>query len=82
MQMVLWSRNFRDLAASVTRLATLADGGRISGTQVDTEVQRLRWLWQHTGTSHSITQGVSLDGLLPAESLAELDHFDRIQSLD
>jgi transcriptional regulatory protein RtcR len=75
----LWSGNFRDLSASVTRLATLADGGRISAAQVDAEVQRLRWLWQHTATGAAVTHGASLDGLLPAESLAELDLFDRVQ---
>ena len=74
-----WRGNFRDLAASVTRLATLADGGRISAAQVDAEVQRLRWLWQHTATDASATQGASLDGLISAESLADMDLFDRIQ---
>jgi transcriptional regulatory protein RtcR len=75
----LWSGNFRDLAASVTRLATLADGGRISAAQVDAEVQRLRWLWQHTASSESTTQGMALDGLLATKSLVEMDLFDRIQ---
>ena len=75
----LWSGNFRDLAASVTRLATLADGGRISAAQVDAEVQRLRWLWQHAATGESPTQRVALNELLSAESLADMDLFDRIQ---
>jgi transcriptional regulatory protein RtcR len=75
----LWSGNFRDLSASVTRLATLADGGRISAAQVEAEVQRLRWLWQHTATGETVTHGVALDDLLPAESLADMDLFDRIQ---
>jgi transcriptional regulatory protein RtcR len=74
-----WSGNFRDLAASVTRLVTLADGGRISAAQVDAEVQRLRWLWQHNAPSAAGTQRVTLDGLLSAAALAEMDHFDRIQ---
>jgi transcriptional regulatory protein RtcR len=42
-------------------------------------VQRLRWLWQHTATGESVTQGVALDGLLSAESLVDMDLFDRIQ---
>jgi transcriptional regulatory protein RtcR len=74
-----WSGNFRDLAASVTRLVTLADGGRISAAQVEAEVQRLRWLWQHTTPSAAGTQPVALDALLSAAALAEMDHFDRIQ---
>jgi transcriptional regulatory protein RtcR len=73
----LWSGNFRDLSASVTRLATLADGGRISTALVDAEMQRLRWLWLRTGASHG--QAVDLQTLLPEESLAEMDLFDRIQ---
>ncbi|WP_085317322.1 RNA repair transcriptional activator RtcR [Derxia lacustris] len=40
-----WRGNFRDLGASVTRLATLADGGRISEALVAAEIARLRWLW-------------------------------------
>jgi transcriptional regulatory protein RtcR len=74
-----WTGNFRDLAASVTRLVTLADGGRISAAQVDAEVQRLRWLWQHNVPSAAGTQRVALDGLLSAAALAEMDHFDRLQ---
>jgi transcriptional regulatory protein RtcR len=75
----LWSGNFRDLSASVTRLATLADGGRISAAQVEAEVQRLRWLWQHATTGETVAHEATLDGLLPVESLAELDLFDRVQ---
>ena len=40
-----WRGNFRDLAASMTRLTTLADGGRITLAQVEAETERLRWLW-------------------------------------
>ena len=40
-----WRGNFRDLAASMTRLATLADGGRITLAQVEAEIERLCWLW-------------------------------------
>src|SRR5450830_220827 len=41
-----WRGNFRDLSASVTRLATLADNGRIGIALVEAEIQRLRWQWQ------------------------------------
>jgi transcriptional regulatory protein RtcR len=75
----VWSGNFRDLAASVTRLATLADGGRISAAQVEAEVRRLRWLWQHSADGDLPSQGVALETLLPEPVLAELDRFDRIQ---
>ncbi|MDO5103840.1 MAG: RNA repair transcriptional activator RtcR [Lautropia sp.] len=45
----LWRGNFRDLSASITRLATLAEGGRITTTLVEAEISRLRWLWQQPG---------------------------------
>jgi transcriptional regulatory protein RtcR len=40
-----WSGNFRDLNASVTRMATLADSGRIGVDAVAAEVDRLRQQW-------------------------------------
>ena len=61
-----WSGNFRDLSASVTRLATLADGGRITTGQVEAEVQRLRWLWQRLDREPPHGE-VDLGTLLPEE---------------
>ena len=75
----LWSGNFRDLSASVTRLATLADGGRISIAQVDAELQRLAWLWQRQDGAAASVEGVDLEALLPEGSLAAMDLFDRVQ---
>ena len=74
----LWSGNFRDLAASVTRLATLADGGRIGEALVDAEIARLRWLWQRSVPDSSVP-GVNLDALLEQEAVASLDLFERLQ---
>ncbi|RQP22496.1 RNA repair transcriptional activator RtcR [Piscinibacter terrae] len=74
-----WNGNFRDLSASVTRLATLADGGRISTALVEAELQRLRWLWQRGAKSGPAGEGVDLDALLGESSHAELDLFDRLQ---
>lgn len=71
-----WTGNFRDLSGSITRLATLADGGRISVELVDAELQRLRWLWRRDTPGRD---DVDLDGLLDAERLAQLDLFDRLQ---
>jgi len=73
-----WPGNFRDLSASVTRLATLADGGRISSALVEAELQRLRWHWQHAG-SGSASNGVQLQTLIGEEALDALDLFDRLQ---
>lgn len=83
-----WRGNFRDLSASITRVATLADHGRIGIALVQAEMQRLRWQWQsQPGQTHgAIGVGVSaqtaltssLDDLLGA-SAGSLDTFDRMQ---
>jgi transcriptional regulatory protein RtcR len=80
-----WRGNFRDLSASIMRLATLADHGRIGIALVQAELQRLRWQWQpqtnpgnlETGTSLNITRP-SLEDLLGAKA-STLDTFDRVQ---
>ena len=69
-----WAGNFRDLAASVTRMATLSPKGRIDVDCVQAEVSRLGRLWA--------TEGDSDDGLaavMSAEAIDELDPFDRVQ---
>jgi transcriptional regulatory protein RtcR len=77
----LWCGNFRDLSASVTRLATLADGGRIPVALVQAEIARLRWLWNRESpkTDGSGAEDVDLDALLGDERAAALDLFDRLQ---
>ncbi|KPF48183.1 transcriptional regulator [beta proteobacterium AAP121] len=76
----LWSGNFRDLLGSVTRMATLADSGRISVALVEAEIQRLQWLWQPAGGAARTNQADSdLDALLPAELAPDIDLFDRLQ---
>ena len=72
-----WRGNFRDLSASVTRMATLADGGRISVSLVDAEIQRLLWLWQSTDKDQK--GDVILDAILPTDAANKLDLFDRLQ---
>lgn len=67
-----WRGNFRDLAAAVTRMSTLADGGRIDCAQVDEEVNRLRALWS-VGDEADVLQS------LLGERAADLDLFDRLQ---
>lgn len=67
-----WRGNFRELGASITRMATLADGGRIGEADVDEEIQRLRAQWQTPQTNDG------LDALLGSEA-AQLDRFDRVQ---
>ncbi|MEZ4382251.1 MAG: RNA repair transcriptional activator RtcR [Nannocystaceae bacterium] len=41
----LWTGNFRDFAAAVERMATLATDGRVAVADVDEEIARLRGAW-------------------------------------
>lgn len=70
-----WQGNFRDLGASMLRLATLAEGGRIADALVEQEIQRLNKLWG----PQAEPEAAVLSGLLSPEQLAELDLFDRLQ---
>jgi transcriptional regulatory protein RtcR len=77
-----WRGNFRDLSASVTRMATLAEAGRISGDSVDAEVLRLARLWQPAQAAPDAGvsgDAVDLDALLGADAAAQLDRFDALQ---
>ncbi|MES9954377.1 MAG: RNA repair transcriptional activator RtcR [Candidatus Thiodiazotropha sp. 6PLUC2] len=69
-----WRGNFRELSASVSRLATLAEGGRITESDVEDEIIRLRNQWRNDGTNDD-----GLERLLSAETLAQIDLFDRCQ---
>lgn len=70
----VWSGNFRDLAASVTRMATFSPKGRIDSDCVGVEIARLKRLW-----STDTPADDRLAPLLSAEKLATLDPFDRVQ---
>ena len=70
-----WPGNFRDLAASVTRMATLSPKGRVDTACVDDEIVRLKRLW--TGQASEVPNG--LEDVLDAEVLAAIDPFDRVQ---
>ncbi len=69
-----WEGNFRDLGAAVTRMATLAPGGRVRVEDVDEEIRRLEAAWTRT-----VRETRLVDRLLGA---AELDRFDRVQLED
>lgn len=75
----LWLGNFRDLAASVTRMATFAPAGRIDADTVRAEVVRLERLWS---SSSETDTGDGLDMVLDPEMLATLDPFDRVQLVE
>lgn len=74
----LWSGNFRDLLASVTRMATLADSGNITEAIVRGEIERLRGLWQRVRRPAQ-DAGVALSALVGHEAAAALDLFDAVQ---
>jgi len=72
-----WSANFRDLSAAITRMATLATGGRISLDVLDEEVVRLKSAWrpaQLDGDHDTV-----LLPLLGEKALEKVDLFDRVQ---
>ncbi|MBW8843139.1 MAG: sigma 54-interacting transcriptional regulator [Sphingomonadales bacterium] len=70
-----WPGNFRDLAASVTRMATLSPKGRIDLECVEAEIVRLKRLW-----SGQTDDGLGmLADVLGADALDAIDPFDRVQ---
>jgi transcriptional regulatory protein RtcR len=74
----LWSGNFRDFGASIRRMATLCEGGRISVREVDDEIASLRAQWQHERPAGA----GNLEGILGPERAGRLDRFERVQLED
>jgi len=70
-----WKGNFRDFNAAVTRMATLAPGGRITEEIVGQEMARLKNSWSEEGEE----KGGALAGLLTPSQLSQLDRFDLVQ---
>lgn len=71
-----WAGNFRDFSAAVTRMATLAHGGRITPELVHEESERLRAAWHGRGEG---ARDAVLERVLGPKAVAELDLFDRAQ---
>jgi transcriptional regulatory protein RtcR len=85
----VWSGNFRDFNAAVTRMATLSTGGRIDVATVDDELARLRARWQlaapreaASDTARAAPDEALLREALGEEGAAALDRFDRAQLAD
>jgi transcriptional regulatory protein RtcR len=68
-----WNGNFRELSASITRMATLADGGRVGVDAVRVELERLKRSWKRA------TVQPLLGDVLTPEQIDKLDLFDRSQ---
>ncbi|MEZ6015131.1 MAG: RNA repair transcriptional activator RtcR [Planctomycetota bacterium] len=75
-----WRANFRDFNAALARLATLADGGRITRALVTEERARLVHAWARLAEPGATASGASaypnVDAHLPHSSI---DLFDRAQ---
>lgn len=74
-----WNANFRDLNGAVTRMATLAEGGRINRSIVNEEILRLKTLW-YAPVRHD--EDRLLSSLIGTDRASDLDRFDRIQLAD
>ena len=72
-----WTGNFRDLISAVTRMATLALGGRITRTEVSEEIERLKQSWRHPKEKPGM-----LALFMDPERLSQLDRFERVQLED
>ena len=75
-----WPGNFRDLNAVITRLATLAPGGRITSDQVKAELAHLRIAWTNA-PSGRVGPGL-VDRVVTPGVAAHLDRFERVQLED
>lgn len=71
----LWSANFRDLNACITRMGTLSSGGRITREVLDGELARLKKSWSLGAPEDN----GALEQILGADSLEKMDLFDRAQ---
>jgi len=72
----LWPGNFRDLGGALTRMATLAPGGRISQEVAEEEVERLKRAWRG---GHSYGNSDLISRYLGEVRASEIDLFDRVQ---
>jgi transcriptional regulatory protein RtcR len=71
-----WPANFRDLNGAVTRMATLAPGGRITVEVVKEELARLGAMW--AGPASGQADDPVFD-VLGADAAERMDLFDRAQ---
>lgn len=69
-----WRGNFRDLSASVHRLCTLAERGRVTVAMVEEEIETLNQQWRSSAADADLEL---LGAVLPAPQ--SLDEFDRAQ---
>ena len=74
-----WPGNFRDLNAMVTRMATLADGGRITADNDRMESEKWKMQNDAAGKAREGTTNENLSALLGENYAARFDDFDLAQ---
>ena len=74
-----WSGNFRDLNAMVVRMATLADGGRITLATVEEELERMSGAIAPEKPFEEAGDSVDLTALLGSDYATRYDDFDLVQ---
>lgn len=75
-----WRANFRDLTGAVMRMATLAEGGRVSLADGKLEIARLKSQWSAaTGGGNARRDDGSVLARIPDFSPEALDPFDSVQ---
>jgi transcriptional regulatory protein RtcR len=75
----LWSANFRDLNGAITRMSTLAPGGRITKEVVQEEISRLKVLWSAAETDINKR---FLNEVIGTDKTEQLDRFEKVQLAD
>ena len=73
-----WPGNFRDLTASIERMATLSNSGSIEVDTVDVEISRLRRLWRLTDQQEIESESLGAK-YFGRESYAGFSLLDRVQ---
>lgn len=71
-----WQANFRDLNASIRRMATMSPAGRITVEVVHDEIARLKSAWQCSPDDDAWSL---LQTVMDEKQLGSLDLFDRVQ---
>jgi transcriptional regulatory protein RtcR len=74
----LWTANFRDLSASINRMSTLSEGGRIKIDEVADEINKLSYLWEQDDNEVSSNE-VELEEYLESSIIDDLDNIDIVQ---
>ncbi|PCK06178.1 MAG: transcriptional regulator [Alteromonadaceae bacterium] len=75
-QQGIWSGNFRDLNASITRMATLTNGGRITSDIVDEEIVRLVNKWSQSIGKNS-SPSLDITKYLNKNTIEQMDYYEQ-----